>query len=196
MLLRRSTQRTQRKNEEFWERERRANSTRKKDIEHLSYLVIPNDLPSLESSPALKDILANNSTLSRDYERITTLRDKKILNLTGKSNTDLKLEYGVANLTVLTEYDDNYTLLSRSLARLGHGLMEQGDYEDAIQFLEYDIKTGTDIRSVYEDLCDYYVNNNKSHKISWLRQYAEILISINKPLILELLDKKEEIDSP
>ena len=36
---------------------------------------------------------------------IEALKEKKILNLSGFTNTDLKLEYGVGNLTDLTDYD-------------------------------------------------------------------------------------------
>ena len=51
---------------------------------------------------------------------IEALKEKKILNLSGFTNTDLKLEYGVGNLTELTDYDNNYVTLSRSL-HLGRG---------------------------------------------------------------------------
>ena len=46
------------------------------------------------------------------------LKGKRILNCTGQTNTDLKLEYGAANITKLTEYDGNYTILVRTIARL------------------------------------------------------------------------------
>ena len=62
----------------------------------------------------------------KEWHTIEALKEKKILNLSGFTNTDLKLEYGVGNLTELTDYDNNYVTLSRSLARIAELLTEQG----------------------------------------------------------------------
>ena len=124
----------------FWEREQKANATRKKDISTLKY------------------------------------------------NTDLKLKYGVANLEALTEYEDNYTLLIKNLSVLGHILKEQDDITDATHYLEYSIRIGSDIRSCYADLKDIYISQNHTEKIDKLRQYASMIKSVNKELIINLLN--------
>ena len=114
----------------FWEREQKANATRKKDISTLKYIEWDTTLPVKENSTLLSDILKNNPEADSAYNKIISVKDKNIINLTEYSNTDLKLKYGVANLEALTEYEDNYTLLIKNLAVLGYILKEQDDITD------------------------------------------------------------------
>ena len=95
---------------EFWARERMANSVRRKSLDGLDYITIP-----LESFPT--HILRENSTVAECIETLEALTAQKIVNLTGYTNTDLKLEYGAANITALSEYDQNYTVLVRTLQK-------------------------------------------------------------------------------
>ena len=155
----------------FWEREQKANATRKK-----------------ENNTLLSDILKNNPEADSAYNKIISVKDKNIINLTEYSNTDLKLKYGVANLEALTEYEDNYTLLIKNLAVLGHILKEQDDITDATHYLEYSIRIGSDIRSCYADLKDIYISQNHTEKLEKLRQYASLIKSVNKELIINLLN--------
>ena len=160
----------------FWEREQKANATRKKDISTLKYIEWDTTL------------LKNNPEADSAYNKIISVKDKNIINLTEYSNTDLKLKYGVANLEALTEYEDNYTLLIKNLAVLGHILKEQDDITDATHYLEYSIRIGSDIRSCYADLKDIYISQNHTEKVDKLRQYASMIKSVNKELIINLLN--------
>ena len=82
--------------EQFWENERQANFTRRKDIHILNYLTIP-----IEKIP---------QNLHTDAEKtLVRLSSDKMLNLSGITNTELKLEYGAANLDELSSYDANFT---------------------------------------------------------------------------------------
>lgn len=65
--------------EEFWEKERKANSTLRGDTTDLCYITIPEKFFPL-----------NN-------DKINDLRDNTLVNLTGMTNTDLKLKYGILN---------------------------------------------------------------------------------------------------
>ena len=77
--------------EQFWENERQANFTRRKDIHNLNYLTIP-----IEKIP---------QNLHTDAEKtLVRLSSDKMLNLSGITNTELKLEYGAANLDELSSY--------------------------------------------------------------------------------------------
>lgn len=172
----------------FWEREQKANATRKKDISTLKYIEWDTTLPVKENNTLLSDILNNNPEADSAYNKIISVKDKNIINLTEYSNTDLKLKYGVANLDALTEYEDNYTLLIKNLAVLGHILKEQDDITDAIHYLEYSILIGSDIRSCYADLKDIYISQNRADKVDKLRQYASLIKSVNKELIINLLN--------
>lgn len=172
----------------FWEREQKANTTRKKDISTLKYIEWDDSLPVKETNTLLSDILKNNPDADNAYNTIMSLKDKKMINLTEYSNTDLKLKYGVANLESLTEYEDNYTSLIKNLATLGHILKEQDDITDAIYYLEYSVRIGSDIRSCYADLKDIYTSQNNTTKVDKLRQYASLIKSVNKELIINLLN--------
>ena len=58
---------------------------------------------------------------------LLNLQARKILNLSGLTNTDLKEKYGVANLSALSEYDENYITLVNIIARCGARLIEIGN---------------------------------------------------------------------
>lgn len=67
--------------EDFLRREHEANLTRKKDISNLDYIVIPEeDLPFTETNDEEEAMLQDN---------LRKAMSKKILNLSGISNTDL-----------------------------------------------------------------------------------------------------------
>lgn len=109
--LKRTEKKEDRQEREFWEREYKANTIRRKDIEHLDYIEF-----ALSMLPIRE--YANDPRVSECIMQLRELEGKKILNCTGYSNTDLKLKYGTANITKLSEYDLNYTTLVRNLALL------------------------------------------------------------------------------
>jgi len=205
------TSRDQEKHEaEYWKREHDANFVRKKNIDNLPYIAF--DISQIPLHDELKDV-----HISEYIEELSTISGTKILNSTGKSNTDLKLEYGTANITKLTEYDNNYTVLVRNIARLAEKylihsaiLLEnisiaadtQEDKKasanaelsatlksDARTLLEYGISIGTDVRMNYELLSALYAENNELDKIAALKVSAESLNSLSKAPILRHLEQ-------
>ena len=156
-------------NETFWKRESEANSVRKKDISGLDYIRIPDE------------------RILKEWHTIEALKEKKILNLSGFTNTDLKLEYGVGNLTELTDYDNNYVTLSRSLARIAELLTEQGLKKEAAAFLEFGIATLTDIGKNYTLLAGYYMEYGKPDKIDFLIAQSEQISTLSKDAIIARL---------
>ena len=73
------------KESDFWKRENDANSTRKQDITNLDYIQIPVDTFPIGAYP--------NEGYEETEQQLLALSEQKILNLTGISNTDLKLQY-------------------------------------------------------------------------------------------------------
>jgi hypothetical protein len=183
VLLKMTINKNNHSNEEaesaFWERERQANFTRKQDISTLDYITIPLDKFPLnlgtESENALKE-----------------LSGAKILNLTGISNTDLKLTYGVANLEPLTEYDGNFTRLVQVLASYGKELADAGQTADAQTVLEFAVSIHADSKQIYTQLAELYRDGNHPEKIADLIASAEELVSISKTGILAALAKIQE----
>lgn len=188
LYLKKSDTSQKNKLNQFLERERKANTTRKKDLTGLNYIKWDEALPIKADNPLLSDILDNTPEAATAYETVMSLRTAPMVNLTEYSNTDLKLMYGVANLELLTEYENNYTELIKSLAVLGHSLIEHNDTADAVSYLEYSLHIGSDIRQVYSDLKDIYTSQNNTASLNKLKQYGSLVKSVNKEAIQSILD--------
>lgn len=188
LYLKKNTNSVKEKLGKFMEKERESNSVRKKDISSLEYINIPDTLPYLNTPrESLND---SNPEIAKYINKINSLKDSKILNLTGISNTDLKMQYGPANLATLSEYDDNYTELVRTIAELTHKLIEINEPDNARPWLEYSISINTDIKSCYTDLADIYILAGSPEKVRDLISKARHLNSINKSVIIDNLTSK------
>ena len=178
-LKNRASKSEENQSKQFWKAEHDANSVRKKDICNLPYIHINTEkLPFKETTdPKLLEIQST----------IETLSTKKILNLGGLSNTELKASYGPANLDTLTACDTNFTELIRTLSKWGTYLYEQGQLQDAKTVLEYGILCKTDIKNNYVLLAKIYHENNEINKISNLIEQAETLQTLMKSSILSSL---------
>lgn len=166
----------------FWDRERKANEVRRKPLDDLVYVK-----PDMSSFPM--DVMADDPEVKECRELLKSLENEKIVNLTGQTNTDLKLRYGVANLKTLTEYDDRYTLLVQTIQKWADRLWENGYTEEAIPILEEQVRIHADITSAYRKLAVYYRDQNKPEKIEELKKSAETLNSSSKNVILKSLDE-------
>lgn len=167
----------QKKEDEFWEREREANSVRRKPIDHLDYIKIPKELPV--------DLLKDNIEMPNILKTVESLRNDKILNLTGYSNTDLKLEYGAPNLTELSRYDSNFTALVTTFQKWADLLLNEDYEKEAVELMEYIVSVGGDIGKTYRLLGKYYLRNSMEDKFDELLKSADSLRSLNKPYILQ-----------
>lgn len=169
-------------NDSFWEREQKANSIRKKSTDSLNYITI-----SEKSLPFLE---INDEIIKKCVEQLTFLKDKKILNLTGKTNTDLKVEYGVGNLKYLSECDDNFITLCQILNNYSARLIEL-DYEDeARKVLEYAVETGLDSMAIYRRLADIYTSHNEIDNLEYLLFKANQLNTLIKTQIINDLSSR------
>lgn len=164
----------------FWARETKANSVRRKPLDNLDYIRIPFDrLPT--------QLMTEDPTVTEAIRLLRDLSTQKIVNLTGYTNTDLKLEYGTANITVLSEYDQNYTLLVRTLQQWADALWDAGHEREAASILEFALETHTDVSNTYYRLAKYYASRGESFRIEKLISAAEELRSSNKKTIVRIL---------
>ncbi len=162
--------------ESFWEKERKANLTRKKDISELDYIVIPiEQLPF----PVLED-----EEITEVQKRLQKLATEKIVNFTGITNTELKLQYGAPNIELLMAFDKNYLELVRTLYRYAKLLYEQGYKEEATAILEYGISIKTDVSANYTLLASIYKEKNDRKRIDFIISQAETLNSLTKKSLL------------
>lgn len=150
------------KQEEFWEKEQRANQTRRQDISSLDYVKIPLDTFPIGQFDDEK--LASLENTLRD------LSGRTILNLSGISNTDLKLKYGAANLPALSEYDANFTTFARTVTAYGERLSSLGHWQEAITVLECGVSCKTDVSKNYTLLGSLYREHGQQDKLHQLTE--------------------------
>ena len=176
----------------FWAREARANTVRRKDISNLNYINIPDSVIPSDISPDLctcKCYIISDDEINEYRTTLLNLQARKILNLSGLTNTDLKEKYGVANLSALSEYDENYITLVNIIARCGARLIEIGNCSLAAVILEYGISIGTDVSRNYYMLAELYRKDNNITGINSLIESADKLDSIMKAPILSKLNE-------
>jgi len=133
--------------------------------------------------------LFSDDFLNQCEAQVLQLKDQKILNLTGISNTELKLNYGAANLPLLTQYDQNFTLLVRTLNSWGHRLQELSHPKEAITVLAFAVSIGSDIKATYQLLAELYQQEGETDKLEALKTSASKLNSLMKEPILSMLEK-------
>lgn len=168
----------------FWEKERQANNTRRKSLDDLPYIRI-----SYES--LYMNLLPGDERADEYKEIFRSLSESQIVNFTGITNTDLKLKYGAPNIDLLTRYDQNFTLLVRTLQQWASYLYENGYTKEAREILEMAVSIKTDVSGSYKLLCKIYREENTPEKIKDLYPVAESLNSIMKNTIVRILQESE-----
>lgn len=171
----------ERREAEFWQREDKANNVRRKDITQLPYINIPYD-----TLPFIPDA---HGEIAACQKELLAFKDSKLLNLSGLSNTDLKLMYGVANLPQLSEYDDACTAMYRVIANLGSHLSKEGYHSEAIAFLEFGIEAGSDISRNFYTLAEEYARAARYDDIKKLIERAD---KLNSPIKTSIVNKLNE----
>ncbi len=180
--VRRSNRRMKKSRDDFWAKEIRANSVRRKPLDNIDFLSIP-----YEELPL--DIETDDDIVKECVDQLNELKDEPIANFTGITNTDLKLEYGAPNITTLSRADSNYTILVRTLQNHAERLHELGHDPEALTLLEYAIKIRSDISNTYYLAAELYEASGNTKGIAWLKRSAETLNSIMVTPILRKLNE-------
>lgn len=164
----------------FWQRENEANAVRKKDLENLDYIQIPlEDLPiGMYPSKEREEL----------EQKLRALSKERILNLTGLTNTEIKMQYGAGNLETLGAYDDNFTSLVRLLVDYAKTFAEDSHPQEAIMVLEYGVKIQSDVTENYVMLAQLYKEQGEGRKIRSLIEVAGQLNSLSKQVIQKKLE--------
>ncbi|MBR4760683.1 MAG: hypothetical protein IK078_11125 [Lachnospiraceae bacterium] len=172
---------------EYWEKERAANAVRKQSLDDLAYIEFPFAyLPTEESFTSEGQNIPSSLLMLKD------LAGKKIVNLNGISNTDLKLKYGTTNITILSEYDTNFITLCREGHLLSEYLFDMGRVDEAQQLSEALVHSGSDVCAQFTLLRKIYETTGKEDKVSNLIHLAENMTSSRKDAIIKTLTQVEE----
>lgn len=170
MTIRRHNRAVRKERERFWERERQANHVRRKPLDDLDYITIP-----LETLPV--HVMSGDVTVRDCLDTLNALAGEKIVNFAGITNTDLKLTYGTANITALSQYDQNFTLLVQTLQRWAETLHKAGYTVEARQILEYAVSIHSDAGTSYRLLASIYDRTGEQEKVTGLHDAALALTS-------------------
>ncbi len=171
MTIKRHNRSEKKQREQFWEREERANQVRRKPLDDLDYVTIP-----LEELPTA--VMAEDPVVRDCLDMLHSLSHEKIVNLAGYTNTDLKLTYGTANITVLSQYDQSFTLLAQTLQKWAEALHGGGYAAEARQVLEYAVLAiHSDAGTSYRLLASLYDQSGEQEKIAALYNAALSLVS-------------------
>ena len=178
--IRKARSKNDRADKAFWKREAEANNVRRKSLDDVEYLLVePDKLPT--------DVLTDDEVVSDCIKNLRELAEEKIINLTGMTNTDLKLKYGVANLTYLSECDNRYTTLIQTLQKWSEYLWEKGQTDAAVQIMEYEVSIKSDAPSIYRRLASYYSKRGEKEKIqSLIKTVEDMNLITTKSLIADL----------
>lgn len=166
---------------QFWQKENQANTTRRKDISRLDYVEIP---ANILTPPVTED-----DEIAACYNTLSALSKQKILNLNNLTNTQLKLTYGAANLSLLTSYDENYTTLICTLVKLGKKLIENSLFEEAVSILHFGVTCKSDITENYTLLASLYKKLGRDGDLTVLYTCVQMLPSAKKEHILKKLNQ-------
>lgn len=164
----------------FWIREAEANNVRKQTLDNLDYITIP-----LDSLPFFSGI---DEKLDDIQQNIRKLASCTIVNLSKYTNTELKFMYGAGNLNALTEYDQNFTLLVRTLQSWADCLCTLGYDNEAIQVLEFAVSIKSDVTAGYVLLAKLYLKHNEPSKIDSLIVSASALDTLLKDSLVKQLE--------
>ncbi len=166
----------------YWEKEAAANNTRRKSLDHLDYISIPFDSLPME-------VMKEDEKVMEFHRILHDLANAPIVNFTGFSNTDLKLEYGAPNIDLLMRYDQSYTTLVRTLQQWAEKLYQAGYITETKQILEFSLSTDTDVSGSYRLLADIYSKEGNTDKIRELKDRAQHLKSASRHIIVRILQE-------
>ena len=171
---------------EFWAKEKAAKATPAKDISNLRYITIPIEKFPLNFSDDEKVI-----ELERELKELST---HKLLNLTGISNTDLKLTYGVPNFEKMSQIGEDFDRACVLMNAYAKELLIANKDDDAKNVLEFAVGVGTDISESYIMLANYYRKRSQSDKLGFLRERVANSNLLLKKSILNKIDNPAEED--
>ena len=94
------------------------------------------------------------------------------------------MQYGVANLQILIQYDENFSKLSRTLAKWGKLLFAAGELTAAEKVLSYAVACKSDIEDVFITLAKIYHQTGNELGISDLVKSCDCFDELRRENII------------
>ena len=171
------TRRREEREAAFWAREEEAEHTPAKDLSTVAYIQVPLDRFPIGQS--------DEDELMLIEEELEEVSRKRLLNLNGMTNTDVKIEYGTANFETIVAMGEDFDRLITLLCDYAKGLIEADMEKEAIPVLEYGVEVKSDLSDNYTLLGECYRSLGMEEELAALRQTVE---SSELPLKDKILD--------
>lgn len=162
----------------FWAKEASSLVVRKKELTQDDY-VYPNLTEEDLKGEAWFEAQGQKS-LYRYEKQIAGLLKQPMMNFQSMSNTDLRLTFGTANLTIIRENEERWNSYLKALYQIGSKLLASGETLYSIKLLEEGIAMGTDNRQHFLALGRYYKDSGNTDAFHRLLTTAQSLESLTK----------------
>nr|MBP3597832.1 hypothetical protein [Eubacterium sp.] len=162
---RKATREDMRASKEFWQRESEANASRNKDISHLPFFELDEAQIPLSQT--------DDENICYYQEKVRGCLALPMMNLSGYTNTDLKLSFGIGNFKTLSSYDENYNSFLINLSNLGKAYHMAGLLSEAEKTYLLCLDSGSDKAIDYLALADIYHESNDDKKLTALIDRVE-----------------------
>jgi len=130
----------------FLEEEEAANAVRKRDIDpELFYTADLSALPQIAAGDPHQVERSAKRTMIRFEEPI--------------SNLELKKQYGLSQMDIIAQYEENFIEYLKALTNWAEELVKENNPADAITILETAISLGAEFRNTYKLAADIYAAN-------------------------------------
>lgn len=179
-IIRKSNKAQEDVTREFWEREKQAKLTRPVDLGTIAYLNVPLEKFSFGT---LVD-----PQVQKTEQEITAISKKPLLNLTGKTNTELREIYGSPNLAAMQEIGEDFDNLTLLLVSYAGYLFDEKLYDETIPVLEYGVLIKSDVSKNYTLLGDCYFQKKQPRRIEILKDQVKTLGLLREKNILDYLE--------
>ena len=142
-------------NKRFFEAESIANQVRKKEIGLELYYVADLFL--------LPDIPESDPHMVRRASKRPMIYFRQPL-----TNLELKQMYGLAQMEIIAQHEENFNEYLKALTNWSNELIETGQDTDAIFVLDYAISLGAEFRNTYKLAADLYTKREDIHNLDYL----------------------------
>ncbi|MCQ2507071.1 MAG: hypothetical protein MJ113_07910 [Lachnospiraceae bacterium] len=120
--------------------------------------------------------------------KLLSFKDKKCIDLSQYTNTELKFQYGLKNLPKLSEYDKNFQILTKTLYELGLYYDEINEPDKALPFLTYAVEIKSKLKGNYILLSKIYKELNlEISDTNLLEKYNDAMKNSEDSLLDDML---------
>ncbi len=169
----------------FWAKEAKSLSVRRKPLTPEDYIYA--DISQLTFPP----LTTLSSGEQRHYQRL--IREIKefatldLMNFSTLTNTEIRIRFGTAHQTLITQNEENYVQLLRRLAEYGHFMINAHNPHEAIIAFEETVRLGSDYSDHYLSLATLYQEQHQKDKLEQLKNHVKAspspaMASISKKL--------------